>query len=159
MELWDELVKSALVGTSRDGSPAPAASGALGQTLAKLNGDPEGRLLAASGVLSVYRRAGAAVATADAPAAQPANEEKLPRVPPRSGAHLGLMLGGEHGEVLPEWLAAAAQAGKRAPEEWLPGLLHAGKTQTHLRGLILPVLGQRGLWLAAQNPDWDYVTG
>ena len=40
-----------------------------------------------------------------------------------------------------------------------PELLALGKSNNHLRKDILPVLGKRGIWLAAQNPEWTYVSG
>jgi hypothetical protein len=69
------------------------------------------------------------------------------------------MLLKERQKLLPEWLAAAAKAGKRAPDHCLPGLLELGRNSSKLRSAILPVLGKRGRWLAAKNPDWDYVVG
>ncbi|HET7091694.1 MAG TPA: DUF5691 domain-containing protein [Anaerolineae bacterium] len=58
-----------------------------------------------------------------------------------------------------EWLAALGLTQKRVPEESLPALLDLGKAQPDVREAILPVLGERGLWLAAQSPDWDYALG
>ena len=66
-------------------------------------------------------------------------------------------MGGEYNAILPEWLKALSDAGKVAPPRYLPDLLTLGKRQTHLRKYILPVLGKRGIWLATQNPDWNYV--
>jgi hypothetical protein len=67
------------------------------------------------------------------------------------------MLHKEREKLLPEWLAAAAKAGKRAPEHCLPGLLELGRNSRQLRPAILAVIGKRGRWLATQNPDWEYV--
>ncbi len=69
------------------------------------------------------------------------------------------MLAGQFREVLPEWLAAMARAGRRAREEDLVALLEQGRNHRGLRAAIALVLGSRGRWLAAQNPDWSYVTG
>lgn len=59
--------------------------------------------------------------------------------------------------MLGEWLAAADRAGKRVPEELLPVLLETGRTNAEYREAIEPVLGKRGVWLAAQQPTWSYV--
>src|SRR5262249_7482507 len=48
---------------------------------------------------------------------------------------------------------------KRAPEELLPSLFELGRMRGELRETILPVLGARGRWLAAQNPGWEYAAG
>ena len=66
---------------------------------------------------------------------------------------------GQYREVLPEWLAALAQAGRRVREEDLRALLEQGRSQRELREAIVAVIGRRGRWLAAQNPDWSYATG
>jgi hypothetical protein len=67
------------------------------------------------------------------------------------------MLSGQYDEMLAEWLAAAGAGGWRVPEEVLPDLLELGRGNPTLRAAIGPVLGERGRWLAAQNPDWAYV--
>jgi hypothetical protein len=41
----------------------------------------------------------------------------------------------------------------------LPRLLDLGKQKPEYREALLPVLGNRGRWLAAQNPDWSYAVG
>lgn len=69
------------------------------------------------------------------------------------------MLGGELAELLPEWLALAANAALITPPEALPSLLDLGATKPELREAVLFVLGERGRWLAAQNPDWAWVGG
>ncbi|MGP1682740.1 MAG: DUF5691 domain-containing protein, partial [Giesbergeria sp.] len=50
-------------------------------------------------------------------------------------------------------------AGLRAPPALLPALLHVGRQCVALRLHLLPVLGERGRWLAQQNPEWAYAHG
>lgn len=52
---------------------------------------------------------------------------------------------------------AAAQL--TLPTATLPAALDAGQRAQSLRPALLPVLGHRGRWLAAQNPDWKYAAG
>jgi Family of unknown function (DUF5691) len=61
-------------------------------------------------------------------------------------------------ELLAEWLAAAAAAGRRLPPELVPALLDAGRRHRQLRPLIAPVAGPLAGWLAAQRPDWSYAS-
>jgi hypothetical protein len=68
------------------------------------------------------------------------------------------MLGGTHRQALIEWLAGLASTNKRVREALLPSLLNFGVTNKEYREAILAVLGKRGVWLAAQNPEWSYVT-
>jgi hypothetical protein len=60
-------------------------------------------------------------------------------------------------EVLAEWLTALDRAGRRLPDESLPALLEIGRNDHELRPMLLAVLGERGRWLARQNPDWAYA--
>jgi len=58
-----------------------------------------------------------------------------------------------------EACAALASAQTCLPRQLLPKALDAGKRSVLLRTMLLPVLGQRGAWLAAQNSDWAYAIG
>jgi hypothetical protein len=158
-KLWDDLLKAALLGTERQRPAAPAADGALGVVLSRVGNEPPDRaLLAAAAAVSVYRRAGA-IPPADEsarPAAGVVNND-VPQVSWRSGQHLQTMLAGTHADVLPEWLLAAGAAGRRVPDVALPRLLDAARGNGDLREPLRTVLGKRGRWLAARNPDWSFA--
>ena len=130
----------------------------LSDVLSRLNdSDPEGALLSAAAAISLYQQAGKLPVKDNQLLPDPCQPDELPCCSTRTGQYLRLMLLKEREKLLPEWLAAAAKARKRAPEHCLPGLLELGRISRKLRSAILPVLGKRGRWLAAQNPDWDYV--
>jgi hypothetical protein len=67
-------------------------------------------------------------------------------------------LQGQHAELLPEFLRELARSGRRVPEDLLVALLEAGKRSDGLAELFLPVLAERGKWLARQNPDWHSLS-
>lgn len=160
MSLWQDIVTTALVGTERRSLTLPPSTGQLGDLLSHLNpSDPEGGLLSAAAAISLYQQAGQLPAKDSQSLPEPCQPDELPCCSPRAAQHLRLMLLGEREKLLPEWLTATAKAGKRAPEHCLPQLLDLGRNSRQLREAILPVLGKRGRWLAAQNPDWDYVVG
>jgi hypothetical protein len=70
------------------------------------------------------------------------------------------MLGGDSADLIPEWLGLLAASGRRVPDEALVDVLDLGRRQDDLRPFLRPVLGSRGRWLAARNPDaWGYVGG
>jgi hypothetical protein len=121
--------------------------------------DPEEALLSAAAALSLYQQAGQLPVKDNQPLPEPCQPEELPCCNHRAGQYLRLMLLNEREKLLPEWLSAATQAGQRAPEDCLPGLLELGRNSRSLHSAILPVLGNRGHWLAAQNPEWDYAVG
>ncbi len=60
-------------------------------------------------------------------------------------------------ELIPQWLAMAAERDYRAPAELLPALLDAARARTDLRPRVLAFAGPRGLWLAALNPHWRFA--
>jgi len=161
MELWDDLVKTALLGTQRQRPPQTHMGGALGDVTAKLEkATPDAALLGTAATVTTYRRAGwlpPAEDTSNLP--PPADRNDLPQPSRRAAQPLYQILGGERKELLPEWLTAAAAAGKRVPDLALPQLLEMGAAQPQLRDALIPVLGKRGHWVAAQNVAWAYATG
>jgi hypothetical protein len=162
MELWNELVKTALLGTQRQRPPQSAGDDALGATLSKLGGaaSPDAALLGMAAAVITYQRAGWVPSAEDTEKLpQPCDRKDLPQPSERAAQALYRVLGGERKELLREWLSAASSAGKRVPDLALPQLLEIGAAKPELRDVIALVLGRRGQWLAAQNPEWAFAGG
>jgi hypothetical protein len=155
MKAWEDLVAAALLGTERQPGALPVPEGACATELAGIEGTPERRLLAAAGVLSVYGTAGRLPGPGPAPPIVCEPDER-PRCGPRAASRLRRLLLGEQRQLLPEWIEAADRAGLRAPEELLPELLEAARTNLEVRAVAGPVVGSRGRWLAGQNPEWSF---
>ncbi|MCV3214374.1 DUF5691 domain-containing protein [Plectonema radiosum NIES-515] len=154
--LWQEVVKTALIGTERQGLKAILPDNKLSEILSCLDSsDKEGNLLSAAGAFALYQRAGK-ISFDQQPLQNRSEEEELLDCSLLSRQHLALILSG-NAQLLPEWLTVAAAAKRRVPSQYLPQLLTLGQKQSNLRVFILPVLGKRGYWLAKQNPDWNYV--
>jgi hypothetical protein len=68
-----------------------------------------------------------------------------------------MLLDGHYANLLTEWLTLLHRGGMRVPAAHLPALLDHGSKHSDLHPLIQPVLGRRGVWLAAQNPAWAYA--
>lgn len=132
---WEELTSTALVGTARR----------------PYGGD----LLAAAAVETVRRRAGRRPAPRGAGDLAP-EEEQTPLGRP-AAKRLLRIIGGEYERLLPEWLAAAAASGRRAPASVLPELLERGRWDRSVRADLGRIAGRRGRWLAARNPAWAYL--
>ncbi|MBW4520610.1 MAG: hypothetical protein KME16_13015 [Scytolyngbya sp. HA4215-MV1] len=161
-DAWQKVVSAALLGTDRQPFTLPTAPGQLGQFLPQLaHLSSEATLLTAAAALALHKHAGWLPPQLPVPAPIPHETgepyDDLPRCSPRAARLLQQMLQGQHAVVLPEWLILAAQRGQRVPELELPELLDLGKQRRDLRAKILWVLGQRGRWLAAQNPEWKYA--
>ncbi|PZD73172.1 hypothetical protein C1752_02257 [Acaryochloris thomasi RCC1774] len=156
---WETLVATALMGTDRPTPDLSGFDGALGQFLEKLDAsDAEGLMLSMGGAIATYTQAGIQAAKHSGPIPEPCGPEVLPRCSSLSRQHLQQILNGPRQRILPEFLAYLHTAGQRIPEEHLPSLLNLGRQQSHLRDAIQSVIGKRGRWLAAHNPDWRYVS-
>ncbi len=155
---WSSLLTTALLGTARQPWQPAIAPGQLGQLLAQLREQPpEAALLLTAGILSIHQQVGWQPETRPATAIAPCPPEVLTPCSPSASRCLQQILAGTSLPLLLEWLTLAAIAQQRIPELHLPALLDKGKQQRSLRSTLLPVLGQRGRWLAAQNSDWDYA--
>ena len=154
---WDELAVAALLGTDRRPlSEFSFLPGELGSVAAQVSGDPAAVLLDVAALAVGYRRGGAVPATTSAEGDR-APADRLPRAGRRAGAQLADLLSGGDLELLMYWCATAAQAGRLAPPECLPGLLDLAVKQPMLRPAVAPVLGERGRWLARQQPAWAKI--
>ncbi len=159
MLYWHDIVTAAVLGTERRPFMPPAPGDGLGDLLARLDpADQEGALLGAAAAAALYRRAIELPPVERRPPPEPCDQDDQPRCNPQAARHLASMLGGQHREVLPEWLEVAAAADRRVPEVLLPALLELGREDADLREAIGRVLGKRGRWLAAQNPAWAYAS-
>lgn len=155
--LWQSVSESALLGTQR--KPYIEISAEPGDPVTSLvQQEEKANLLRDAALLSLYRRAGRlpALASESVPAERNVSPfVDLPRCSPRAGQLLVQILSIKGYEsLLGEWLETAVRAGQRVREEHLPLLLAQQKLIEPLRPLLLPALGERGRWLAAQNPEW-----
>ena len=158
--VWEALVKAVLLGTQRLGKRPLAEIVPLSEEMEPLiDGDSlEVEILQALAIASVQRRAGRVFPrVGDETMLAVAPEDRLPRCSAVARDLLQECLQGEEVEErLRLWLGWAQEVGVRVPPEFLPDLLEVGRQSRELRPLLLPVLGDRGYWLAAQNPDWAY---
>ena len=172
--LWAALQQSALVGAERLALPAiftqgidrtaPASQQALQAALLQPADSKAQQLLRATAVAAVLERAGwrpaqpaATVATAALP--PPAAESRPAPQGEQLLRLLGEVLQGNAPELLALALASLDEAGQRLPYALLVDALHQGRQSVELRQWLTPVLGERGRWLAAQNPQWAYAHG
>jgi Family of unknown function (DUF5691) len=155
---WQTVITAALLGTDRQAFAGVSTTDNLAPLLAQLTDQPvEKRLLGTAAALSLYQKVGAVIEKRSLQLPEPAPDDELPRCNTQATHGLNRILQGEYAQVLPEWLTLAATKGQRVPERLLPALLEYGRQHRSLRDGIISVLGERGRWLAAQNPAWDYA--
>ncbi|MEM9216624.1 MAG: DUF5691 domain-containing protein [Cyanobacteria bacterium P01_F01_bin.150] len=152
----------------------------LYQTLAKLNWtEPETAILDAAGAIATHTQAGqphtisiphppnaSAPVRPDTPVEAPPLRSPTPPLPcspapppplcsPQTAKHL------RHGlrhdpDFCAEILIGLTSYHQRMPDEYLPSLLDFGLRYPQWQALITQAMGERGRWLANQNPDWHY---
>ncbi len=156
---WSDWVACALLGTERQALPAMTDDGALGQLLERLKTDDHDvTLLRTAGTMALWRRAGQALTRDTTPLPPCCEPDTVPCCEMAASEHLALMLQGHYQEFLPEWLGLLRSNNQRVPEGLLPELLTVGAEKEELQAMILPVLGQRGRWLAGFNASWGCYT-
>ncbi len=152
--MWDDLVKTALVGT--DKARLPRAEGPIG---AMLTGDPEQALLGAGAALALQRQAGRQPErpeTLDLPDVCPPEEK--PFVGERAQELLTLLLAGRDVQLLMEWVSHAAAAGKIVLPEQAPALMSRLQRESKVHPQVASVVGVRGRWLAEGGKrEFEYI--
>lgn len=160
--VWNTLLATALLGTEQRKCTvaAPEVDFLDGLATVARDQDHEAWVLLASAYAATARRAGQVPPAAhrtDLPAPAPA--ETKPYCSPSTGARLATLVNriGYLDPILQEMLVVLERKGKLVPPDVLPELLTWGRRNKAWRGLLLRVAGERGQWLAQQNPDeWKY---
>ncbi|MCW7539002.1 DUF5691 domain-containing protein [Aquabacterium sp. A7-Y] len=163
MSVWTPLLPAAMVGTERAPAWSAALPGPIGAVLRELEAaapDAATRLLQSAAVLATCSRAGAQGVLRTSPKPAAAASDRWPPLP--AGAlqlHLAWALREGPARLQHEALCHLAEAGWRLPTTLLPLALDLGRRATPLRSSVIAALGERGLWLARQNPEWRYAAG
>ncbi len=160
-ERW---IKSALIGVQTES--AFEIDGAIGALLARVSESPDPALNFArgSGVLAACELASRSLDPSQQPLPAPAKADPntLSRSHPWMSAITEVFASGPphqayEARLIDQACRRLADVGLTLPPILLPTALHTGQRSQALRSILLPVLGPRGRWLAAQNPDWKYA--
>ncbi|CAH0318893.1 hypothetical protein SRABI118_05165 [Massilia sp. Bi118] len=149
------------IGTARAGrAPAPPAAPLDALFPQAQASEAESTLWLSLGALDLWERSGFVPPAAPPQTApDPAPPEDLRPCPPRAEAILPLLLGGLYPASLQaEWLRLLQRHGGHLPPRFLPRLLDTATRQPALRAQLLPVLGERGRWLARMQSEWAWAT-
>lgn len=153
----DPIVTAALVGTGQRPAGDTPTTPEVDALVAGLpEAQPEPALLLQAGAWAVYKLAGASAEVGvEVPA--PAPEERLQPCSPAAAELLSRMFSGQYAELLPEACERMRRAGLRLPHHLLPPALAIRDKDT--REALVPLLGERGRWLARFNKAWSWVNG
>ncbi len=159
---WNELVNAALLGTDRRAVPLAELPDDIRQPLANQSGvSPEKTLLRAAALSVNYGRAGAEPSALPLPALPPCPPETRHYAPETAVKLLRELLDEQiHGtQLLVLLLEKLREQNVIVPPDWLIPLLEKAETakMTEVIEPIADLIGERGRWLAAQNPAWAIV--
>jgi hypothetical protein len=159
---FENLVEVALLGTERQAPPSASGDTPVAELQQQV--DPANRersLLSMAALAGLHERAGSLPLKSEAAGLTPAPTETARHASEHAGHALLRLLKADFGavssELLSEWFRLGASLNQLAPAEALPLLLELGSTQPEFRESLLPILGERGRWLAKQNTAWDWV--
>ena len=160
---WQRLVGTALEGTARQSPEQPADKTLLYDVLSQLDWqNPEAALLKTAGIYSVYQLAGKqkrkqpADTQTENPEITTAQPDTQVCCSTHISAHLRVGLE-QYPQAVEELLNLIADLNQRVSAPLLPAILRYGEKYAYSQPSVEAVLGNRGRWLAAQNPDWQYV--
>lgn len=156
------LSSAALIGTDRRAPEWPAFEGELGALVRQVSAEAANgqAFLRVAGVLGACHLAGRnqPLSSREAPAVCPEETLKVMQDASVVQALTGILVDGPM-RLQAEAFQVLAKHGCGLPHRLLPKALDAGRRSIVLRESLLPVLGQRGAWLAAQQADWGYAAG
>ena len=150
--MTESLLRAALLGTGRE--PSPGTDARLETLLPETALTPERRLLLLAGMQAVRRRAGYRPAQRARPPDAAAVETRTACSKAVAQLVTELFAVGND-ELLAEAAALLDGAGQRLRPELLPAVLSSPDEE--LREAFLPVLGERGAWLARFHPAWSWA--
>jgi len=152
-----DWIKPALVGV--DAARAPAFAAPVAALLDEAGGDDAlARYARGAAAMAACRLAAVelAPAAAEPPPAAPEDLRMLGEGEPLAAA-LRTIFRADSERLHHEVCQRLAELGRALPAGALASALDAGRQRARLRAALLPVLGERGLWLARLNPDWRYA--
>lgn len=149
---FPSVLQTILVGTDRRKLPEETAAG-LGVPPSE---QAETTALEALSRAVLLRKAGFQPVTRTEATNEPPPADTSGRLIIKEAAirHLAQMLEGIYAEGLPELLSLLEESGSALPPELLPGLLDQCLQHPEVATRLMPLLGERGRWLARQNVRW-----
>ena len=146
------LLQQALIGTASGYGGLQGLPEEL-RAVVPAQAEAEQQLLLAAGMLAVYHEAGRQTVQRALPLA--AAQDTAPRMPPPVQNILDECLRGDWEAWWPSAAQRLARHGYVIAPSRLVGVLNQARPQQ--QAAWRPLLGNRGLWLARQNPDWSWA--
>ncbi|MEK6478510.1 DUF5691 domain-containing protein [Catalinimonas sp. 4WD22] len=157
MKALDQLIKTALLGTSRASTDSIDWPQPVSEQLQKFTKeDAESFLLQSAALLFSFQEAGQTFPHSSTPI-KAAPEEQRAYCSKLASQLLQRILQDKSTDLVQHWLEACMASQHIVYPQHLPSLLNLGKNQLSLRQSVQAVMGERGKWLAQMNPAWAYI--
>jgi hypothetical protein len=148
-----DLIKTALMGTDRSTPSVFLLEKA--KTLGVKSDEATEIVLEVAGITALMEKSGLMLNNYDKAMPEAATIETKRLCSPRSAAQLKEILSGKMDEAWGEFVFYAEKSNKIIPPEFLPQLIHYCRGNAQLWVALRPIIGERGLWLVTQHPDWQ----
>lgn len=152
---WQELVKIALLGTERS-SLSEEAKELLDTYGLNVKAELPKLILEGAALFSQMNKAGFKLKNFEGTMPAAVKNDGGEICSPRTARHLRLILKGTFEPALPEFIFHLNKNKKQLPPDSLPDLLDQCQKDKELWEKMAPAIGERGHWLLAQNPDWQF---
>src|SRR4051812_36223476 len=161
MQFWNNIIQTAMLGTDKKQLSSAELPEALAAISTVITGntalDKEEQFLQLASLALNYRQSGT----------QPLHKEgiNIPLAPPEEKPYCNNRASGVLKDIVEEdshpllilWLQHCANAAQLAPPSLLPVLLDKATQHKTLRTAVEKVMGKRGEWLCAFNPNWQFT--
>lgn len=148
-----ELIKTALMGTDRSTPSVFLLEKA--KSLGVKSDEATEIVLEVAGITALMEKSGLILKDYDKALPETAVVETKRLCSPRSAAQLKEILNGKMDEAWGEFVYYAEKTNKIIPPEFLPLLIHYCRGNAQLWVALRSIIGERGLWLVTQHPDWQ----
>ncbi len=154
---WNELVRVALIGTDR-AKLSPEMLKYLEELGVDTTKDTTEVLLEGASLLSLINKTQGQLEDWNGILPTPAKIDSTKPCSPKSSSHLSLILNGTYEPALSAFLSHLINNKKCLPPEMLPDLLDQCLANPQLWEKLRFTIGERGVWLIQQNPEWYGLT-
>ncbi len=150
---WDELVKVALIGTDRS-NLTEATKLELTELGIDVSKEQTKVILEGAALISLMHKTAAFPKSWNKALPKKSPTEQGTVCSKKSRNHLKLILEGNYGALLPEFVFHLVKNNKLIPLDYIPSLLDQSLNNNKLWTELEGAIGERGHWLIHQNPNW-----
>lgn len=161
MQIWDEIINIAMLGTDKRTLGAgkwPPELVEAAVLIQQSTTDKEEQFLQTAALAYNYRQCGVLPLQKEGVTVTRAGAEEKQYCSPLAMQTLQDILDAESNSLLQFWLQQCHSKGWVVTPELVPLLLNVGIQQKKLQNLIVACCGKRGEWVSRFNPEWNFST-